>query len=152
VIQALAGARDPRTGQAPVRLACRREDAEGLGLYGPSMGDVVYAMAPGFQARSSIHPAPGCWIGGRLRPERLAVLQPTRLFKEFTGEHDTSLPFTRAIRTLLTAAGPGVPHGRRRVPISLVDVAPTISRWLGLPAPAQCEGSPIADLFPGRTT
>jgi predicted AlkP superfamily phosphohydrolase/phosphomutase len=143
VIQALNGVRDPRTGQAPVRLAVRREDAEGLGLYGPTMGDVVYAMAPGFQARSSVHPPAASWIGGRLVPERLPALQQTRLFREFTGEHDTSLPFTRAIRTLLYAAGPGVRPGRRRVPVSLVDVAPTLCRWLGLPAPAQCEGSPI---------
>ena len=147
VIQALNGVRDPRTGQAPVRLACRLEDARGLGLYGPSMGDVIYAMAPGFQCRSGIQAPAGCWIGGRLRPERLPLLVGTRLFREFTGEHDTSLPVTRAIRTLLYAAGPGVRHGRRQVPVSLVDVAPTLCRWLGLPAPAQCEGSAITGLW-----
>ncbi|HXM56888.1 MAG TPA: alkaline phosphatase family protein [Candidatus Dormibacteraeota bacterium] len=147
VIQALNAARDPRTGQAPVRLAVRREDAVGLGLYGPNMGDVVLAVAPGFQVRSAIQPPAGSWVGGRLAADRVPVFQPTRLFREFTGEHDSSLPHTRSIRTLLYAAGPGVRPGRRAVPVDLVDVAPTLCAWLGLPAPAQCEGRPIADLF-----
>jgi predicted AlkP superfamily phosphohydrolase/phosphomutase len=157
VIQALYAVRDPRTGQAPVRLACRREDAQGFGIYGPTMGDVVVAMAPGFQVRSTIDPAPACWIGGRLVPDRVPSMRPTRLFAEFTGDHDTALPQTRAIRTLMYVTGPDVRSCRRQVPVQLVDVAPTISAWLGLPPPAQCEGGPILDIFcgadePGRRT
>ena len=147
VIAALTGIRDPRTGEAPVRLAVTREDAASLGLHGGGMGDVVFAMAPGYQARGSIGPPDRCWIGSRLVPERVPVLEPTRLFREFTGEHDTALPFNASIRTLLYLAGPGVRRGCAAVPVRLVDVAPTICAWLGLPQPAQCEGAPLLQPF-----
>jgi predicted AlkP superfamily phosphohydrolase/phosphomutase len=145
IVQALYGVRDPRTGAAPVRLAVRREDAESLGVYGDSMGDVVFAMAPGYQTRSSIGVPPERWIGPRLAVEDMETLRPTRLFEEFTGEHDTSLPLTRAIRSLLVMDGAGVAVGRRRVPARLVDVAPTICRLMGIPHPARCEGGVIED-------
>jgi predicted AlkP superfamily phosphohydrolase/phosphomutase len=70
VIQALYSVRDPRTDQAPVRLALRQEDAESLGLYGGSMGDVIFAMAPGYQTRSSINVAAAAWIGQRRQSDR----------------------------------------------------------------------------------
>jgi predicted AlkP superfamily phosphohydrolase/phosphomutase len=143
VLGALYSVRDPRTGEAPVRLAIAREDARGLGLYGPSMGDVVFAMAPGFQARSSIEPPPECWIGSRLVAERLPVLAPTRLFSDFTGDHDTALPFSRSIQTLLYLHGRDIRPNRSQVPVRLVDVAPTVCEWLGLPPPADCEGSAL---------
>jgi predicted AlkP superfamily phosphohydrolase/phosphomutase len=143
VIALLAGLRDPRTGQRPVRLALGRDDAAGLGLGGPGMGDVVFATGPGYQARSSVQPPVGCWIGSRLVPDRVPPFQPTRLFREFTGEHDTALPFSRSMHTLLYLAGPGVRRGRSRLPVRLVDVAPTLCEWLGLPPPANCEGAPI---------
>lgn len=147
VIDALYRVRDPRTREYPVRLALRQEDAESFGLYGDSMGDVVFAMAPGYQTRSSILLPPDCWQGNRLLADRVAALRPTRLFEEFTGDHDTSLPFSRSIRTLLHALGPDVRSGRRRVPADLADVAPTICAWLGIEAPADCDGKPLLDAF-----
>jgi predicted AlkP superfamily phosphohydrolase/phosphomutase len=147
VIQLLYGVRDPRTGSAPVRLACRLEDAESLGLYGSSMGDVIFAMAPGFQIRSTIAvPADG-WIGQRLQADRLPLLKPTRLFRQFTGEHDSALPLNRAIRSLLVLNGPTIRAGKRKVPVRMVDVAPTICHFLNIPFPAHCEGGPLADAF-----
>jgi predicted AlkP superfamily phosphohydrolase/phosphomutase len=147
VISLLYSVRDPRTGEAPVRLAVAQEDARSFGLYGPSMGDVVFAMAPGFQARSSIQPPATCWIGNRLVTERVPVLEPTRLLRGFTGDHDTSLPFSAPIRTLLYLHGAGVAPRRTQVPVRLVDVAPTLCTWLGIPFPANCEGSPIWEAF-----
>lgn len=147
VIEALYGACDPRTGRHPVRMAVRREDAHSLGLYGGSMGDVVFAMAPGYQTRSTIQLPREAWAGPRLRSELAPLFRETRLFREFTGEHDTSFPYTRAVRTLLFMQGPGIHPGCRRVPVNIADVAPTICRYLGIPFPAQCEGSPIWEAF-----
>ena len=144
VIGLLTAVRDPRTGERPVRLALARDDAAGLGLYGPGMGDVVFGTAPGYQARSGVALPAGCWIGSRLVADRVPLLQPTRPFREFTGEHDTALPYSRSMHTLLYAAGPGVRAGRRPpVPIRLVDVAPTLCAWLGLPPPVQSEGTAV---------
>jgi predicted AlkP superfamily phosphohydrolase/phosphomutase len=145
VIQLLYSARDPRTGQAPVRLACRQEDAQALGLYGSSMGDVIFAMAPGFQTRTSISVPNDAWIGQRLQPQRVSAFKQTQLFREFTGEHDSALPFTRAIRSMLVLHGPPVRPGRRQVPARMVDVAPTICSYLQIPFPLHCEGSVLRD-------
>lgn len=144
VIQVLCRACDPRTGQHPVRMAVRRADAEALGLYGETMGDVVFAMAPGYQARSSLHIPAAAWHGQRLLRAQVATIKQTRLFEEFSGEHDTSFPLTRAMRTLLFVSGPGVQVGRARVPVRLVDIAPTICDALGIPLPRQCEGNSFA--------
>jgi len=141
VVESLYRVRDPRTGQAPVRLALGREDAASIGLYGDSMGDVVFAMAPGYQTRSTIGPPPGAWAGGRLQPDRTPLFTQTEMFGQFTGDHDTSLPFTRSIHTLLYLHGPGVRPGQTRVPVRLVDVAPTICHYLDIPLPAQSEGA-----------
>lgn len=155
VIQSLREARDPRTGAHPVCLAIRREDAESLGLYGGSMGDVVCSAASGYQIRTGLEVAPEAWVAERVQRERIPLYRPTRLFHDFTGEHDTSFPFTRAIRSLIAIAGPGVRPGRRRVPVRMVDVAPTMCRYLEIPFPAQCEGSPIWEVLaaadPGPT-
>ncbi|HEY1354089.1 MAG TPA: alkaline phosphatase family protein [Ktedonobacteraceae bacterium] len=144
VIQMLSHVCDPRTGQHPVRMALRLADAEALGLYGESMGDIVFAMAPGYQARTSVHIPAAAWQGQRLQQRQIATLKQTRLFAEFSGEHDTSFPLTRAMRTLLFASGPGVRVGRAQVPVRLVDVAPTICDYLGIPFPRECEGNSFA--------
>lgn len=149
VIQTLMRVCDPRTGQHPVRLAVRLADAEALGLYGETMGDVVFAMAPGYQSRTSLHVPAAAWHGQRIQRTQLSTLQQTRLFTEFSGEHDTAFPLTHAMRTLLFVSGPGVPAGRPRVPLRLVDIAPTICEYLGIPFPAACEGNSFARALRG---
>jgi arylsulfatase A-like enzyme len=147
IIQILYSACDPRTGERPVRMAVTREDAAAIGLYGDSMGDVVFAMAPGYQVRGSIQLAADVWAGPRLRQDSVPVYRPAALFSEFSGEHDTSFPFTRAIRSLVFLHGPGVRRGQRQVPVRMVDIAPTLCGYLGIPYPAQCEGNLIQDVF-----
>jgi predicted AlkP superfamily phosphohydrolase/phosphomutase len=143
IIQMLYAVHDPRTGHHPIRLAMRREDAISLGLYGASMGDVIFAMAPGFQTRSTLRVSPDAWIGQRLQTEHVSLFKLTKLFSEFTGEHDTAFPFTHAIHTMLFINGPGIEKGTQPVPPRLVDIAPTICSYLGIPFPAQCEGQPL---------
>jgi predicted AlkP superfamily phosphohydrolase/phosphomutase len=147
VLACLTAARDEHDGSPLVRLALRREEAKGLGVGGDGMGDVVFMAAPGYQARSSIEVGDGMWIGNRVVRERVPLLRRTVLFREFTGEHDTSLPFERSIRTLMYLAGPGIRHGRRATPAALVDVAPTIASRLGIPAPGQSEGRVLTEAF-----
>ena len=92
-------------------------------------------------------PPPGSGSGA----SRIAALKLTQLFREFTGEHDTALPFTRAIHSLLYLSGPDVQPGQRRVPVRMVDIAPTICQYLRIPLPAQCEGAPLADVLTQET-
>jgi len=144
VVRVLESAIDPRTGEPPVRIAMRGADAESLGLRGPGAGDVVFASASGYQARSTIAAPAGAWAaGGRLLADRLPVFQPTRLFRQFTGEHDTSWPLAGEMRTLLAMGGGGTRARRRPMPVRLVDVAPTMCDFLGIPWPAACEGQSL---------
>ena len=46
IINTLYGYVDPKTGLRPFILALKKEDARILGLYGPRIGDVVYALRP----------------------------------------------------------------------------------------------------------
>ena len=73
---------------------------------------------------------------------------------ESLGEHGERthgmLVYEGAIRIPLVVAGPGVPAGVVRQPVSIVDVAPTLLRLGGVPVPAGMDGK---DLFsgPGQT-
>jgi len=69
---------------------------------------------------------------------------------ESLGEHGERthgmLLYDGALRIPLVIAGPGVPTGDRRQPVSIVDVAPTVLRLAGLIVPAGMQGR---DLFTG---
>jgi len=149
IISLLYSVVDERTGQHPVRLAVAREDARGFGLYGSSIGDVVMAMAPGYQSRTTFHLPPTVLQGHVLRRDQVPLFRRTRLLRDFTGEHDTSLPWTRAIRTMLFAAGPGIPPARADVPVRILDVAATVCDFLGIPAPGANEGNSMLPRLTG---
>ncbi len=63
IIKALYDYTDPGTGLKPVALAVRREDARLLGLYGPRVGDVVYALRPEYGAHHGQLPTAELGIG-----------------------------------------------------------------------------------------
>jgi predicted AlkP superfamily phosphohydrolase/phosphomutase len=146
IVDALDAVVDPRTGMRPVRFAAPKRAWSAFGLHGEGVGDVIFATARGYQTRSSLHIDPAAWAGERLIPPRVELFRTTRLFRDFTGEHDTSFPLDPAIRTLLFATGPGIPRGRRReLPVRMIDVAPTLAAFLGVAAPGGCEGAAMTD-------
>ncbi|MEW5867166.1 MAG: alkaline phosphatase family protein [Bacillota bacterium] len=150
IIAALRQIRDPETGEHPVQLACRPED---LGIVGPSqdwVGDVLYFLKPGYTT----------WDGeleslrfASQSPERLSrpIVRPSR---DVVGHHTPYLPaarykeFTNAAMTFF--CGPGIRQGyRRRWPIRLKDISPTIAHLLNIRGPAQSEGSIVWDMLEG---
>jgi predicted AlkP superfamily phosphohydrolase/phosphomutase len=60
------------------------------------------------------------------------------VFENDTGPDDAN----HAQDAVFIAAGPGVPAGRR-APVDLLDVAPTVLRWLGQPIPPDMQGRAI---------
>ncbi len=121
VMRAMSEYRDPESGTCPFSLVIRKEDATALGLYGDSIGDIVFAVR-----------------------------------QEFSDEHGQMLP--DAIRSegswgmpaLCLFSGAGAAAGRTLSDgLSLVDVAPTVCRALGLPAPLGCDGVAVAGLLAG---
>ena len=147
IIRSLYAVEDPRTGNHPIRIAMPQDDAKSIGLYGRSMGDIVMAMASGYQARGTISVPPDAWLGRHVQVESLTVFRATDLLREFSGDHDTSFPFNRAIHTMLYLAGPGIRPGHAEVPIRMVDIAPTMCRYLHIPMPLHSEGNVLAGVL-----
>lgn len=113
VIAALYDWTDPASGKKPIVLALRKEDARVLGMYGDRIGDVVFACHP-----------------------------------DFGGQHGMFLPTAEyglgQVKGLLIMAGPGIKRGERLSrTVWLTDVVPTICHMVGLPMPAQAEGSVV---------
>ncbi|MGH2461179.1 MAG: hypothetical protein ACRDIY_20160, partial [Chloroflexota bacterium] len=104
---------DPATGQHPFTLALTRADAEMVNLWGDLIGDVVYALRPGFDgAHGKQLPSTSFGIGG---------------------QHSTFV---------LAGAGVKRGVALRRQ-VRVVDVAPTIAYLLGVPMPANVEGGVV---------
>ncbi|MBI3090268.1 MAG: alkaline phosphatase family protein [Candidatus Tectomicrobia bacterium] len=136
--------RDPAAGRPIVDAVFRREEMRPWGLYGDGVGDLIYCLHDGYDsgaiARSLVAGDPGV-------TEDLALLRPTRLLQGFTGEHPAFLPYEEHLRTSLLIVGAGVRRGyARRIPIQMVDIAPTLAYLAGLPLPAQAEGSILTDV------
>jgi arylsulfatase A-like enzyme len=66
-----------------------------------------------------------------------------------SGEHGYQ-PARRAMHAIFYAAGPGLGRGVRLGPIRHVDVAPTLTRAAGLPAPADAEGRVVTEALAGE--
>ncbi|MBU2634735.1 MAG: alkaline phosphatase family protein, partial [Nanoarchaeota archaeon] len=113
IIDALMTYRDPETGRRPFKLALTREDAEILNLWGDLVGDVVYAVHPGFDGAHGQH-------------------LPVGKFG-LSGQHSVFVMAGAGVRK-------GVALERQ---VRVVDVAPTLCYLLGWPMPREVEGGII---------
>lgn len=140
-----------------VALALKREDASILGMYGDKVGDVVYAMAPGYY---SFFPFSEDQIYGRTyrgygkngdwRQTRQVVQESA------WGVHGSALPGMSyglsSERALLIMSGPGLKRGyTMSKPVWIIDVAPTISFLLDMPRPRDADGKIIWDALEYET-
>ena len=120
IMTALYGYKDKVSGKRIIALALRRKDAALIGLGGeyPQCGDIVYAMAQGYEHDHD---------------DSLSTS---------TGECGTSAG------PIFIACGAGIKEGYEtdRV-IRQVDVAPTMAFLLGTRMPAQCEGAPAYQIL-----
>lgn len=121
IIAALYDATDPDTGKRQAALALRRDDARLVGLGGPTMGDVVFAVAGGVGSP-----------GGGVHAGQIPTAQ--------------SRGGTQC--ALLLAAGPGIRRGHRvSRTIRQHQIAPTISALLNIPAPRDSNGALIREML-----
>ncbi len=113
IIDVLHAYTDPATGEHPFTLALTRADAEMLNLWGELVGDVVYALKPGYDgAHGKQLPSVSFGIGG---------------------QHSTFIMAGAGVRK-------GVALQRQ---VRSVNVAPTIAYLLGVPMPANVEGGVV---------
>jgi predicted AlkP superfamily phosphohydrolase/phosphomutase len=151
IIDALMRLRDPLTGEPVVAAAVRKEDARLLGVHEgrgyDRVGDVLYAWKPGYMANPYVYPAAVKYRDGT---ERLIVntekFEPSRLLRNFTGAHLT-LPTVKDMHAMVILAGPGIAPRWPDQPIDLIDLAPTVARLLGIPAPRHAEGHVMEEIL-----
>jgi hypothetical protein len=115
---ALLAARGP-DGAPVVTGIWRTRDTDTLGMGGPVGGDLYYDVAPGYR-----------WTERPTGP--VAADGPPQ------AGHGYPAP-DPDMATVLCATGPGF-GGRRIGSAATIDAAPTVSGWLGMPAPADSRG------------
>jgi predicted AlkP superfamily phosphohydrolase/phosphomutase len=124
ITNALLSARDPGTGSPLVRSVVDTDlDGEALGIGGDLSPDLYFDPYPGYVASAA--------FGAR---ELVVPLPPTR-----DGAHGP-FPTRRRLHAIFYAAGPGIGPGVRPGLVRAVDVAPTVSRLLDIPPPADSVG------------
>jgi hypothetical protein len=128
VVRALLAVRDAE-GRPVVTRAWRPVPDDTLGIGGPTGGDVYFSLAPGYYYSTGA----GNSLTGARAPG---------------GSH--GFPSIEPdMRTVLCAIGPGV--GGRRLPTArVIDAAPTVAEWLGIPAPADARGVSLLGAMKGR--
>ncbi len=156
VIQAFYAMRDPETGQCPVALALRKEDAVFLGQWGNTVGDIVFYLTPGYAPSGTIQSLGPIDLEavGRMQYTLIEEGLESAYFAAMQGIHHQYLPHVEyggcSNRATFVMAGPGVRRGcRLRVPPWTPDVVPTLVHLLGIALPAQAEGKMIAEALAG---
>ncbi|MCS7252648.1 MAG: alkaline phosphatase family protein [Armatimonadota bacterium] len=111
IINALLDWRDPNTGERPIIMALRKEDARPLGIYGDAIGDVVYAVRPAYGGEHGQH-------------------LPTAQYSRHS-MRGLLILFGPGIKS----------GCRLHRTVWLTDITPTVCFLMGIPYPKQCEGA-----------
>ncbi len=117
IIDALLDYRHPETGERPVLLAVRKEDAHVFGMGGAQAGDVVYVLKPEYMAEHGYGLPTGESGCGSLK--NLLMFRGPNIKKGF----------------------------RYPRPRWLADIVPTLCYITGNPIPADAEGAPIYQIM-----
>ncbi len=117
IINALLDYRHPDTGERPVLLAVRREDAKVFGMGGAQAGDVVYVLKPEYMAEHGYGLPTGESGCGSLK--NLLMFRGPNVKKDFV--------YPR--------------------PRWLADIVPTLCYMTGGPIPDDAEGAPIYQIM-----
>ncbi len=125
---ALLAARDPQTGQPIVTRVFRPSEIVGLGIGGTAGGDLYLDVAPGYVPRTGLQAG--------------VVTSDTSTLG--SGVHGF-FPLRTKMQAIFFLGGAGVAKGRQIAGVRQIDVAPTLSRLLGIPAPASATGHIVGE-------
>jgi len=150
IIDVLLSLRDPKTGRHVVATAVRKKEAGMLGVVENQgyerVGDVLFALKPQYMANPFVYPAAVKYRDGTERfipnPEDF---EPAELHRNFTGVH-LSLPSLKEMHAAVVLAGSGIPNLKRKNPINIIDLAPTLAYLLGTPTPRDAEGNILKEM------
>ena len=132
IVQLLKNYRDPDTNEPVFDVVLTREEAALIGLTGERVGDVVYALRPGYTSSTAII----------IRGDGAVEIDSVEPLVTVTGDHGPHLPHYRELRGVFIAYGPGVSGGYLGV-VSSLQVAPTIAALLGIEPPEKATCAPV---------
>jgi hypothetical protein len=127
-MDALLEATDPQTGKRIVTRVFRPAEVTGLGMGGPAGGDLYLDLAPGYVPSAALSDD--------------VVRKSTSLIGR--GDHGF-FPLRTKMQTVWFVAGSGIAAGKTIGGIRQIDIAPTLSQALGIPAPKNAKGHIIAE-------
>jgi len=150
IIDALLSMRDPVTGERVVAIAIRKQEAGTLGVFENQgfdrIGDVLFGLKPQYMANPFVYPVAVKYKDGTERfipnPEGF---EPAMLHQNFTGVH-LALPTIKEMHATVILTGSSIPHLKRKNPINVIDLAPTLSYLLGTPTPKDAEGNVLTEM------
>ena len=151
IIDVLLSLRDPISGRHVVATAVRKKESGMLGVAENQgyerVGDVLFALKPQYMANPFVYPVAVNYRDGTQRfipnPEDF---EPAELHRNFTGVH-LSLPSLKEMHAAVVLAGNGIPGLKRKNPINIVDLAPTLAYLLGTPTPRDAEGNILKEMI-----
>ncbi|MBN2035055.1 MAG: alkaline phosphatase family protein [Deltaproteobacteria bacterium] len=151
IIDALMSMRDPRNGQRVVEMAIPKSEAGTVGVFEQQgfnrIGDVLFALKPQYMANPFVYPASVKYRDGT---ERLIINQEgyelAQLHLNFTGVH-LCLPASREMHATVILSGAGMTKKHREIPMSVIDLAPTLAHLLGTPIPKNAEGNILKEFI-----
>lgn len=150
IIGALLAIRDPDTGERIVATAIRKQESGTLGVFENQgyerIGDVLFGLKPKYMANPFVYPVAVRYKDGteRLIPNPEGF-EPAMLHRNFTGVH-LALPAIKEMHAAVVLAGKGIPCLRRKNPINVIDLAPTLAYVLGAPVPKDAEGNVLKEM------
>lgn len=140
ITEALKGLVDSRTGRHPIKVILMREELRAFGQMGPQAPDLFFCMERGYEPATRLH--------SDIQSE-FEIAIP---YKEVTSGHGSFFPLSPSARTLAILAGPAdYPFLNNPYPISVMDLAPTMTAFLGIPMPRHCQGHAITPYSSGET-
>ncbi len=130
--EALLSAIDPETGKHILTRVFRPEEIVGMGMGGPAGGDLYLDLADGY--------VPSAAVTSDLVRK---IASPIG-----SGVHGF-YPHRTKMQAIWYAMGPGLNAGKRVGGIQQIDIAPTLSRLLGIPIPRNATGHVIGEALAG---
>ena len=126
--EALLAARDPQNGAQIVSRVFRPEESQELGIGGPAGGDLYLDLAEGYTSSGA--------ISSTVAQQLISPIG--------AGVHGF-YPLRPKLQAIWYATGPGLARGKLIRGVRQIDIAPTLSKLMGIPVPRNATGAVVDD-------
>lgn len=123
-------------GNRPVKLILDKKTLSDYGHSGSSSADLYFCMERGYEVATRLE----------IKQGPLAEFEITEPLQEVTSGHGSFFPLSDSAKTVAIFSGPSSTESlSASIPVSILDIAPTLTDFLGIRSPRNCEGKPITE-------